>query len=136
MPNWQIKNTKSKLCTKPNLPNLTYQTKHTKPKHQSKSTKIKFTSHIGKFKPNQSIKVNKDLIKARLVEAFPELCTAQLQLVKTQGLCKSNKSKNQWVFPRRLETLKKQVPNQKIKSVCFYIDLKTIVSSPYLDQIQ
>ena len=83
--------------TKPNLPNQTYHTKSTKPSLPNKTcqtqpnipnqsnkvkiTKIKLISHIDESKPCQSIKTNKDLIRARQVKACPELVTAQLQLV-------------------------------------------------------
>ena len=42
---------------------------------------MKLASQIGISKPGYSIKVNKDLIKARQVQACPELGTAQPQLV-------------------------------------------------------
>ena len=42
---------------------------------------IEFPKQIGKSKPSLSIKVNKDLIKARQVQACPELATAQPHLV-------------------------------------------------------
>ena len=82
--------------TKPNLPNQPYQiyqtqptkrnipnrTKHTKSKQQSKNHQNQtHNSHIDESKPCQSIKTNKDLIKARQVKACPELGTAQPQLV-------------------------------------------------------
>ena len=60
-------------------PNILNRTKHTKPKQQRKSTKIKFISHVVKSKLRQSIKVNKNLIKSRQVEAFSELGTAKPQ---------------------------------------------------------
>ena len=47
----QIKNLYQTKASKPDLPNLIYQTEHTKPKQQSKSTKIKFISPNRKSKP-------------------------------------------------------------------------------------
>ena len=37
-------------------------------------------SQLGKFRTSQSIKLNKDLIHAKQVKAYPELGTAQPQL--------------------------------------------------------
>ena len=59
--------------TKPNITIWVFQS------NQIRAPKL--ISHIGKSKPYQSIKSNKDLIKAIQVQACPELGTAQPQLV-------------------------------------------------------